>query len=293
MNNPTDVEREALKLPGTFRFIIHQEETAPTTNTAHVQGYFESHVRVSIAGAHKFPGLSRAAILIAKGSAAQNIEYCTKEGGTNPFRNGEPGLDGRKRGGDAERERWDAARLAATEGRFDDIPSDIFIRYSTSLERIRAKAIWDAADRAPVPDIVLKPWQSDLVDLIKMEPDSRKIHCVVDREGGAGKSTFARYLLHTRKDVAVLLPGKGSDLAYAIKPARCYIIDCPRSSGEFICWSFIESLKNGYVFSSKYESTIKSFAVPHVILMMNAPVPEGKMSMDRIDEIDVSNQQTQ
>ena len=48
-------------------------------------------------------------------------------------------------------------------------------------------------------------------------------------------------------------------------------------------YEVIESVKNGVVFSTKYESQMKVFKTPHVIIMANFAPDESKMSSDRWD----------
>jgi hypothetical protein len=43
----------------------------------------------------------------------------------------------------------------------------------------------------------------------------------------------------------------------------------------------LEELKNGYVFSPKYESKNKSFPTPHVVVLMNETPDRSKLSADR------------
>lgn len=81
-------------------------------------------VRRKLPGVHVEP---------AKGSLQQNQVYCRKGG--EFVESGDPPVEPAERGAN-EIARWDLARLAAKEGRFDDIPSDIFIRQYSSLRRI-------------------------------------------------------------------------------------------------------------------------------------------------------------
>jgi hypothetical protein len=46
-----------------------------------------------------------------------------------------------------------------------------------------------------------------------------------------------------------------------------------------------EKLKNGQIYSSKYQSRLKVFDVPHVIYFSNSPPPIGVWSADRLQHI--------
>lgn len=289
VNNFTAEEEQAIKeAPECFTYVVfgreHLEEGTP-----HLQGYFELERKKTIGGIKRAcRGLQRAHLEVARGTAEENKTYCSKED-QEFFERGEPIPDPGESGRTKERERWATARALAESGDFDEIDPQIFISNYNTLQRINRDAEWRRV-RAGLgaPSIgPLRPWEQELERLLQMEPHDRQIHIVVDPVGGAGKSTFARYLRHTQRDVQILLPGRGQDLAFALKPARVYIFDCPRSSSQFLQWSFIEAVKNGYVFSPKYESGFLEFKIPHVLVFMNEEVPEGALSQDRINLISV------
>ena len=65
------------------------------------------------------------------------------------------------------------------------------------------------------------------------------------------------------------------------------LFDIPRDNGNKISYKSIESIKNGVVYSPKYESKHKLFNSPHVICFANCLPEVEKMSDDRwcIEEI--------
>jgi len=68
-----------------------------------------------------------------KGTPAQNIAYCSKEGKFLEF--GVRPMDQQSKG-KAEKRRWEDARTAAKEGRLDDVPADIYVRNYSTIKRI-------------------------------------------------------------------------------------------------------------------------------------------------------------
>lgn len=110
-------------------YAIAGREVAPGTGTPHLQGYVRfkntrvvTTVRTLLTGCHVDP---------ARGTPSQCRKYCSKEGKYREV--GEIPVDS----GEKERERWTTALRAAKEGRFDDVPADIYIRYVGNLHRIR------------------------------------------------------------------------------------------------------------------------------------------------------------
>lgn len=133
----------------------------------------------------------------------------------------------------------------------------------------------------------LKKWQSDLVDIIKEEPEDRLIYWVLDKVGGNGKSVLCKYLW--KHYGAIILSGKGSDMKYGIVKYQektgvypeLIIIDVPRSSLEFLNYTAIEEIKNGLFFSSKYESDMVCMNSPHIIIFANEYPKINNLSKDR------------
>ena len=70
---------------------------------------------------------------------------------------------------------------------------------------------------------------------------------------------------------------------------RVYFMDCPRSKqGVFIQYDFLEELKNGMIFSSKYNSKEKEFEQPHVVVLMNEMPDPNALSKDRYSVIELN-----
>ena len=59
------------------------------------------------------------------------------------------------------------------------------------------------------------------------------------------------------------------------------IFDVPRDNGNKVSYKSIESIKNGVIFSSKYESGYKIFNSPHVIVFANCEPEYSSLSSDR------------
>lgn len=155
----------------------------------------------------------------------------------------------------------------------------------------------------PVVDQVLKEydevvwhdWQQDLLALYVTPPDSRHIHWYIDPLGNKGKSFLTRYMV--AKYGVILCNGKKADVCHQIakrfedqeneKPFRMVILDLPRHSQEFTNYGLLEELKNGLVFSGKYEGGTFVFPIPHVVVMSNAEPDLNKFSMDRWKIIDL------
>jgi len=78
-------------------------------------------------------------------------------------------------------------------------------------------------------------------------------------------------------------------MAYTLNETnRVVFFDAPRSKqGEFVQYDFLEEIKNGYVFSGKYESRYKRFNPPHVCVAMNEYPNMQMLSEDRYTIIEL------
>jgi len=132
---------------------------------------------------------------------------------------------------------------------------------------------------------VLRDWQTELLEKLKHEPDKRTVVFVVDYDGNSGKSWFCDYVESCMANVQIMCPGKKSDMAYMLSEnTRILFIDAPRSKqGDFVQYDFLEDVKNGRIFSGKYESCMKYLNRCHVVVMMNEQPDMTKLSEDRYE----------
>jgi len=134
----------------------------------------------------------------------------------------------------------------------------------------------------------LNEWQKKVEKIILEEPDDRTIVWVWAYEGGKGKTQFCKYLIQKYK-ADCFNNCKTSDIAYALseEPKIC-LFDFSRKIEGFVNYSALESVKNGLIFSGKYESRMRCFNSPHVVVFANFPPEEDCMSKDRWKIIDLN-----
>lgn len=135
----------------------------------------------------------------------------------------------------------------------------------------------------------LYKWQKDICRELDNEPNDRDILWYWSVEGGVGKTQFCKYLSHTRG--AICLHGKGSDqrngvLNYMENNDMCapeiILVPIPRSqASQFVSYGALESLKDMYFYSGKYEGGMVNENSPHLIVFANEPPDESQMSPDR------------
>lgn len=132
----------------------------------------------------------------------------------------------------------------------------------------------------------LYDWQKKIEDLILTEPDDRKIYWFYEKKGGIGKSQFIKYCAVKHK-VLFTSGGKYSDIINLVfnsnmDETNCVMFDIPRANEGHISYAALESIKNGMVCNTKYETGVKLFNSPHIICFANfLPETPEKLSADR------------
>lgn len=135
----------------------------------------------------------------------------------------------------------------------------------------------------------LYEWQKSLVRELKGKPNNRKIVWIVDTEGAAGKTTFAKYMMFHLK-APVIRYAKIADMLYEVKNkknAGVYIFDLSRSRpAEFKfddLYAALESIKDGLITSTKYQSETWGQMPAHVLVLSNHEPIKSAISQDRWD----------
>lgn len=143
-------------------------------------------------------------------------------------------------------------------------------------------------------NVIWKEWQQKILDLIKTEPDKRKINWFYDYDGNIGKSYLYKYISLINKGV-IICDGKKDNvfnqintlITELIEP-EIIIMDIPRYNLEFINYGTIEQIKNGFLYSGKYEGNKCIFSIPHIIIFSNQPPDYNKWSKDRYNVIELN-----
>jgi hypothetical protein len=132
----------------------------------------------------------------------------------------------------------------------------------------------------------LRPFQKKVEDIYMTEPDDRKIYWFWESTGNIGKSSLVKYMV-VKHQCLFCDGGKKSDLINLVFNAdmdncKAIIWDLPRSSKGNISYATLESIKNGLVCNTKYETGVKAFNAPHIFVFANFPPEEPeKLSSDR------------
>jgi hypothetical protein len=259
------------------RYALYSREIG--SGTPHLQMYIRYSGRVSFKTVRKDWNLEyKCHIEPARGSFDSQLKYISKE--TTPVELGERPNPGKR------------TDLMALKGSIDS---------GASCQKIREEyyGYWLSHKRTIIADIlhvkskkrkedrkwedtVLRPWQKKIADIVASPVHDREVHWVVDNEGNSGKTTLVNYLeAKYPEEVMAIQNGKKADIAHIYNGEGIILIDMARCTKDLVNYDCIESLKNGRIMSGKYESCMKVFAIPHVIIMANYSPDYGMLSKDR------------
>jgi len=292
LNNPTPAQKMFLTMYDSenfredydVKYVIYQVEQGEN-GTPHIQGYiqFVRKKRMTTVKASISP---QAHVEIARGTAEQNRDYCTKEEGRleGPFEYGEftPGQGTRN-------DVADFVRRVCTR-----IPSEseLLTEYSSIVAkypRFVSRVINFYSTPRPVPFVPRPGWQVDLSILLHGEPDERRVYWYHEPIGNYGKSYFARNFVDGFGTRGYLITGgRHGDIYFAYKKERIVFFDWARDNADSFPYSVVENFKNGYFLNTKYESQPCRFQTPHVVVFANFPPDRSKLSNDRWQIKDIS-----
>lgn len=161
-----------------------------------------------------------------------------------------------------------------------------FMRYPSGITQL-ADLVVPKVDEDP--SFKLRPWQECMVKILRGPAHDRHIYWIEDGVGGEGKSRLTTYLCRAMN--AIELDGRITDCAFAYASQPIVVFDLARPMDVLSLkdlYAVAEKLKNGQLVSSKYQSKLKVFKVPHVVFFSNHPPPIGVWSADRVQHIVLS-----
>ena len=132
----------------------------------------------------------------------------------------------------------------------------------------------------------LYSWQKKIENIVLGDIDDRKIYWFWECKGNIGKSAFVKYMIVKHK-VLFCSGGKYTDIMNLVfnqdmDTCNCVMFDIPRANKGAISYASLESIKNGMVCNTKYETGVKIFNSPHIVIFANFPPDdEEQLSSDR------------
>lgn len=276
-------EKEAVfrELIPIANYFTYQEEVCPDTGRPHLQGYvvLKSKMRRST-----FVGKFKCHAARRNGTHEQARDYCQKaesrKAGTQFF---EHGIQPTSRAG----ARTDIAEFATAilSGASDytlleEFPQQV-AKYPQFIQHARHTKLQHEVMRERPAFVPRLGWQFSLAQVLAGCANPRLVLWRWDRIGNVGKSHFAR--TWKPESSFIVTGGKHTDIMYAFNFQPVVFFDWSRCQENTFPYGLVESFKNGYFLSTKYQSRATHFRIPHVVVFANFAPDVSQMSLDRWD----------
>lgn len=276
LNNWTSEEKQSIiqLIPDQIKYVMFSEEVAPTTGTPHLQGYLQLVKKNKMSAVSKL--IPRARLETAKGTPSQNRSYIGKSNPVQEF--GNSITTGDRSDIEALKDTVKSGVLSLK--RLREEHSEVCAKYPRFVTEY-------ISDNIPPPSLEAHPlrdWQATLNLDLNRPPEDRKVIFIVDYSGNKGKTWFAKYYCSLHENAQILDCTKKQDMAYSLnQQVRVVFVNCVRKTTEFLQYGFLEAVKDGLVFSPKYESHMKILGPCHVVVLMNQDPDMDALSKDRYD----------
>lgn len=156
---------------------------------------------------------------------------------------------------------------------------------------------WEWPEKFIINIPELHYWEKAIVDILSEKADDRTIHWYWSREGCMGKTTFQKWIFLNYEKV-IILGGKSADMKNGIVDyqkknddlPKIVLINIPRINGNYINVEGLESIKDMFFYSGKYEGGMVCGPNPHVFVFANEKPNMDLMSNDRWRITEISNE---
>lgn len=267
-----------------FKCIMWGEEICPDTKRPHLQGFMCFEQVKSGTQITALKSDCRWARMIKP--VINNAIYCKKDQtgivlvGTLPISNAQKGALG------AVMNPWNQMQEAIVKGA---TKRELMVSYAELWGKFSSgcNLMFDTFKPTGEYDLIKKygkllEWQQALLEIALKEPDGRSVYWIYEPIGGKGKTAFIKHLA-VNHSFQALTNAQTRDLACAWE-GKSICMNFARS--EITDWNYdiLEKIKDGMMFSPKYQSATKFSAMHkdvHVICFANEPPNVSKLSMDR------------
>lgn len=130
-------------------------------------------------------------------------------------------------------------------------------------------------------------WQKELTMELRSVPDPRKVIWYADADGNTGKTEFLRWAITRLPNVTFIQSASSRDIAHHMiklaTPPTTVIVALTRQNEGALSYQAIENIKDGIIFSTKYEGGQRLIPRPHLVVFANWLPDRAKLSQDRWD----------
>lgn len=260
------------------RFIILGDEIGKKTKKKHLQGFIQFETPITWSNCVKRLPEGTAHIKMIRGTVEENINYCSKE--AIFIQRGIPSSQGKREDLISLQNDIENGKTNLELAREKTNTYERYWRYVNHYRSLLEKEKSDQAiQEFNINNVKLNPFQLSIMDSLNTQSE-REVLWVHDPVGNTGKTYLSKVLIASNHAFRCT-NGKSKDIAYAYNGEPIFIMDLSRSLEDHVNYDIIEQIKNGLIFSPKYESKHKIFKPPKVLILANFKPDLSKLSNDR------------
>lgn len=276
-----------------FEYVIYGKEVCPTTQRKHLQIMIVCHGKMSLNVIKNTLGFRDIHLSQQyKGvKYSQTSDYCKKDGDFYVHGVCPPDKAQGKRNDIAFAIEWLRAHPGATN--LEIAQSEIavvYFKYQRATENFR-DLLSPPVETIDVEGTDLKPWQAVVETYSQVneinEATKRHVLFIVDKIGGAGKTTVLRYIATKYASTTqIITPMSAKDTSFLVDAGKTtFLFNVPRGGGEWLSQNVCESLKDGALGTGKYKSCNKlwDYRTPRKVIVFLNEEPNRTMTADRYD----------
>lgn len=270
---------------GQCKYVIFGIEICPKTNKRHLQGYIELFNPCRIKKVQQLLGDNVAHIEIRRGTRDEARSYCMKDEKYEEF--GKWNTVGQGRRQDLIDLVSKIENGASDYELLKENPEQVFSyeKFIKNTRNILKQQKFENYKKEFTENFKPNDIQSKIITQLEKQ-NERQITWVYDPIGNTGKTWLSKFLVG--QGGIRFTNGKNTDISYAYNGEDICVFDFSRSLEDRINYDIIEQLKNGMVFSNKYESKCKMFKPPKILCLSNFYPNLEKLSKDRWDIVDLT-----
>ena len=144
-------------------------------------------------------------------------------------------------------------------------------------------------ERLDMDSVILKPWQTKVLSIID-SLTHRNVIFIVGKNGNEGKTFLQNYIEQFCGSARVYkskIDGRNQDIGYMMSQDKMierkdiFLFNVPRSTQpQYIAYDILESIKDGALDSTKYQSKKVTFRTPNCVIVFLNQEPKLKLLSD-------------
>lgn len=260
------------------KYFVYQEEICPKTDRHHFQAFLMLHKQADFSAVKAYFHDKSVHLERCLGTSSQARAYCMKDDTryAGPWEIGQ--FDAEEAGKRTDLDTAQETILGHTS--WQAVLADKTITKTVARHLTWAREVYNSRpSTAPAPEIELRTWQHNVMEMLKESPQKRRIIWIWSSESGTGKTTFYDYVSAKMST----LPGADwTNTLYLYDGHKVIWFDRTRAESENWksvdqFYSDLERWSNCTTHTSTKYTCCRKFVNAHIVVTANAQPDEFRL----------------